>query len=127
MIDNNGDGTADPLRPGQTNLVRVTVRNRGPGSASGVVVRLIALTPRPGAPPYRFSLIGERVLGAQTPPGRSAQVVIPWQAPAGVQASSSCLAVVLDHPSDRPLPGPAPTKDNNKAVRCFGQGLWLER
>jgi hypothetical protein len=128
MIDNNGDGTRDPLQPGTTNLVKLTVRNRGQSGASGVVVRLYALTPNVGIPSTsRLRLVGERIIGSTIEPQGQVRVVIPWQVPAGSQATNSALAVVLDHPNDRPRPGLLPVQDNNKAIFCFNPIIWLNR
>ena len=123
-IDNNNDGVPDTVVNGQTNIVRIIVRNRGQAPAQGVVVRLYAYTGRWPWPPgahtiSRVTLVGQRTVNVGTGRLGIAKALIPWRAPLTVpQAFVQCLIVVLDHPSDRANARMSPALDNNKAASC---------
>jgi hypothetical protein len=121
MIDNNNDGHRDPVVYGQTNIVKIIVRNRGLAPAIGAVVRLFdyrkeSILPNSQIP--RVILVGQRIVDIPAGIHNTAKVSFPWLAskPAG---SIRGLAVVLDHPGDRVNATILPQLDNNKAIYSF--------
>ena len=122
VIDNNNDGVRDKVVAGQTNIVKVSVRNRGANSERRTAIRLYSLTKSSQQEPPRLTLVGTRT--ASVASGSSNTTVsFRWRAPAAGLKQGYCLAAELDHPDDRVNASQSPPLDNNKAVTCLGDTL----
>jgi len=118
-----------PVVVGRTNVVRVSVRNRGIGPAANTVVRLVhfsVLSPSSllgsGGVPTDATLVGQRAVSvSHVAPHNVVNIPFTWTPSSVATGRFRCLGVILDHPLDRPR-AVLPPRENNIGVSCTKVG-----